>query len=249
MQRTINQTSRKKIDANAFVFVLREETTGDVNFDVRVNAFQKNEFPSEAEVYVEAHANITRQRFSCGTVGNLDLPINEKLDELDNTSPILFAVKIVENDCGAGRLIGLGERFSPQTDERDGLSLLPLKVTDLGQLPWKVDFYSAQPVLLINRSIPHGIDRIKNDLVFQSLVLPSVLREILTYYCLLDVDENEHASRWIVLAELLYEAKPDVEHDEDHDETIDWINEVIVQFCSKHSITNRLVSVSERNEL
>ena len=86
-------------------------------------------------------------------------------------------------------------------------------------------------------------------MVFQSLVLPSVLREILTYYCLLDVDENEHASRWIVLAELLYEAKPDVEHDEDHDETIDWINEVIVQFCSKHSITNRLVSVSERNEL
>ena len=43
MQRTINQTSRKKIGVNAFVFVLREETTGDANFYVRVKDIKKSE--------------------------------------------------------------------------------------------------------------------------------------------------------------------------------------------------------------
>jgi|TARA_B110001469_G_C9577891_1_gene286603 hypothetical protein len=245
MLTTINFTNRSKINKQHVKFVTYEASDGVLEFDVALDSFPKGNFPGDAKIYIEAHANVTRQIFDCGTVANLKLPTNRRLDELDRSSSPVFSLKIVEESDGMGRILASGEQFKANDDPNKEVELLPVVSHDLGEVPWKVDFSVSPHELIINSAIPNGIEVFKGSTLFMALVLPAAFKEILTYYLSVgNEDHDENSKNWMLLAESFGGKKPD---DDDFEIKNAWVEDVISEFCIQHRWTDGLVSKVEED--
>jgi len=238
MLTTINFTNRKNISKQQVTFVTYEASDGVLEFDVTLENLLKGQFPAMAKIYIEAHANMTRQIFDCGTVSNYKLPSSRRLDKLDRSSSPSFSLKIVEESDGMGRILASGDHFNANDDPSKEVELLPVVSRPLKE-PWKVDFSVSPHELVISNAIPNGIELFKRDTVFLALVLPAAFKEILTYYLSVgNEDYDENSENWILLAEGFCGEKP---VDDDFELNREWIEEVIQQFCIQHKLTERLV--------
>ena len=239
----INFTNRFGIKKQHVEFVTYEGSDGVLEFDVALDNLPKGRFPDTAKIYIEVSANVTRQTFDCGTVANLKLPTNRRLDELDRSSSPIFSLKIVEESDGMGRILASGEQFKANDDPNKEVELLPVVSHELGEVPWKVDFSVSPHELIINSAIPNGIELFKSDALFLALVLPAAFKEILTYYLAVGIeDHDENSKNWMLLAESFGGERPD---DDDFEIKNAWIEDVISEFCIQHSWTKGLVSKVE----
>lgn len=239
MLRTINHTKRKKIRIGDFTFFLHKKREG-IFLEVQMGEFNINQFPQNAVLIIEAHSNVTRQRVDCGILKELRLPKNKLLDEIDSASKILFDVKIIDKSQNNGNILGLGKKFSPEGDDKDSEgNLLPIKLFDVEEMLWEVNFDSQKTVLHVNKKFPNLKNRLISDPLTQSLILPKALKDILFHYCIVESDDHEDKRRWINFAEDLWLEKPS-DNDDDFDELIKWIDEVVKQFCRKHEMLKRL---------
>jgi hypothetical protein len=240
MLTTINFTNRFKINKQQVKFVTYEASDGVLEFDVDLDSLPKENFSDDAKIYIEAHANITRQIFDCGTVANFKLPTNRRLDELDRSSSPAFSLKIVEESNGMARILASGEQFKANDDPNKEVELLPVVSHPLGEVPWKVDFSLSPHELIINSAIPNGIELLKTDTLFMALILPAAFKEILTYYLFVgNEDHDENSKNWMFLAESFGGKKPD---DDDFAIKNAWVEEVITAFCKQYRWTEGLVS-------
>jgi len=239
MLTTINYTNRAKINKQDFKITTFETGDGALEFDFAIDRLKTEKFSNTAKIYLEAHANLTRQIFDCGTVSNFQLPINRKLDELDRSYSPAFSIKIVEESGGLGRILASGAQFKANDDPDLDVELLPVVSHDLGQVPWKVDFSARPHELIINSNIPNGIELFKSDAAFKALVLPAAFKQILTHHLSNDNEDlDENSKNWFLLAESLFEEKPD---DDDLEILNGWIEGVISEFCMQHRWTEGLV--------
>ena len=91
-----------------------------------------------------------------------------------------FKVQVVAGD-GSGRLLGACPSIKPALPLR---SLLPVREADddeLGGEIWRVDFGDDElPELLVNREISGISEIVRTNKDFRALVMPAVLRAILT---------------------------------------------------------------------
>lgn len=248
MQRTLNYTNRNRIEQKESLFSFTECDDGIPEFHVKFN-LDTATYAEDADLYVEAHYKETRQRFYFGKINNITPPANRKLDELDLTGPTLFRVIIVDTSGHHGLLLASGDRFRGDTDNKDEenkSSLLTVKTSDnLGQTTWRVEFDTGgSPELWLNNKIPSAIQKMRGDPVFQSLVLPAALRQILMYYLWNEDEENEYHKRWMTFAETYAEDKPE---DDDPSALLDWINDIVTGFSLSFELCDRLVN-SERND-
>mgnify|MGYP001296619901 CR=1 FL=1 len=239
MLRTINHTHRKKVYQGDFTFFLHKRREGHF-LEVQLGKFNGNQFPADAQLIIEAHANITRQRIYCGSIKELSLPKNKLLDEIDISSRILFDVKVVDVNKNNGGLLALGKRFSPKGDELDSEgNLLPIKLIELEEMLWEVNFDNQKTTLYINNKFPALKNQLINDPLIQGLILPKALRDILIHYCIIENDEHKDKQRWIEFSEKIWETKPS-DDDEDFDELIQWIDDVVKEFCKEHEMLKRI---------
>ena len=242
MQQSINFTKRKRILKKHFTFSTSENSDKEVEFSVELAHFDGSGFPKDARVYIEAYANITSQTFSCGTISDLKLPSNEKLKELDKASSPLFRVKVVDEHTKIGLILASGEQFSARDDIDEDVGLLPLVALPLEALPWKVNFEPTTFELVLNNKIPGVIDLLKKDEMWQALVYPIALKEILLHLIINEEeDRDENTEQWMNFAESLVE-KPD---NMALDDNLSWIDEVIECFCKRHDLTGLLVKKME----
>jgi hypothetical protein len=251
IQRRINHTGRKRIDKSR-VEIFIEEKSGDRRFRASVD-FNGLDLPPGAPVYIEAYQRYALQRFDCGTVGNFALPRNTALDKLDSDLPIQFRVKVVDTVGSKGRLIAAARGIRASNEQPDGEGrerLLPVVSRDLGEVPWQVNFsYDSMPELALNNRIPDCINRIRQDRLFQALVLPAAVRSILLWIYWREPNNDEDgengenwATRWLDFAKsIVDEDPPDPRNTSEIEKIEEWIEDVVRKFSLKHRLCQRLI--------
>ena len=244
MQRTFNYTGRQRIEKQHALFSFTENCEGAPEFDVKFS-LDPDAFPPDAFLYVEAHFRETRQRFDFGTVGNISEPDDRRIDQLDLSGPTLFRVLVVDHTDRQGLVLGLGDHFRADAgdDAEDRTWLLAVHARPIGQLPWKMEFQTGgMPELTVSKSIPGAIERLRSDPVFQSLILPAALKEILVYYLWNDhEDSGEIWEQWLSFAAQFAEPLP---NGGDVSDLIKWVDEVVAGFCGQFGFSEMLVNSS-----
>lgn len=206
MKRRLNSTSRKRI-VREHAQVLLRETKQDAPpvFDLTLD-LASYRFPSDAQVRVEAWRSNAVQRWDFGTVGGLAPPSDDERQLSEVPSSAQFRVIVVAGD-GSGLLLGHAPNIRPVLPRK---SLLPVRESgELGDEVWRVDFGDGmdQPELLINPTVDGISEIVRSDDAFRSLVIPDVLRTILTHIVLVerqDPDDNEGPwEGWFAIARAL----------------------------------------------
>ena len=242
MQRTINHTGRRKIEVKELQINMQEKETGVPVFDVDFSLNRQN-LPDSASIYIEAYQRNTLQRFSFGTVGEIQKPENRELDLLDLTSPTLFRIRIVDETEHIGRLIASAQRLKPEgeNDEDQRSSLLVVRSRPLGQQTWKIEFDTgSKPELCINSRIPDAIGQLKSNPQFQSLILPGAFRQVLMFFLWNEDDEVEGgaAEQWMSFAEHIAYERP---QGNDPLELTNWVDDVVERFSEAFELCDILL--------
>ena len=241
MQRTINHTGRRKVEAKEVQINIMGQENEVPEFDVDFS-LNREKLPDTASIYIEAYQRNTLQRFNFGTVGEVRKPGNRTLDQLDLSSPTLFRIRIVDETEHLGRLIASAERLKPEgdNDEDQRSSLLVVRSRPLGQQTWKVVFDAGgKPELCINSRIPDAIGQLKNNPQFQSLILPGAFRQILMFFLWNeDIEEGSSAEEWVTFAEQIADERP---QSKDPKDFVEWIDDVVERFSEEFDLCDILL--------
>jgi hypothetical protein len=203
--------------------------------------------PESAAVIIEVYRQLELLRFEFGTVGKLAPPAVPRLSEFGTTEGLKFRVKVVSTDEPKGRLLAVADRIAPRHEHQQSLLRVPLlavKSQDLGREVWRLDF-TDEPLLLINpRVVPKK--QLVESAEFQSLVLPEILRSILSRILLVEEnripdDSDDWTSRWLQFAESMPGVGKVPEHDAPEAD-LDWIDSAISSFCRWRSVDRQFTS-------
>ncbi len=242
---TLNYTNRRKISRSEVTIELDRNNPLEPTFDATFH-FNEPITPS-ARLFVEAYCGDTSQRFDFGTAGLPTPPLDRSLNQIDHKGSIRFRVKVVNHSDYVGRLIATVERFKP-TELGEGQnreSLMYMKTSDLGQQVWSMEFSEDDvPILLLNRTIPEIMSRVKEDPLLNSIIIPQAFRLVLQFLVsTVDNDEIEEGGwqeRWLEFLSRFSEPYiPDVQ---DPAESSAWIDRAVDEFCNYFKFRDLLVS-------
>ncbi len=244
MQKTINHTGRRRIELSELRITLNTAADGVPEFSVDFSLNKKG-LPDGARIYIEAYHKNTLQRFSFGQVDRISTPESTRLDQLDLSGPVLFRALVVDESEHVGRLIAKAESLRPEGDkEQDSkASLLTVRSGPLGQVTWRIDFETGgKPQLCINSKIPNAVDQIKGNPMFQSLVLPAALRQVLLHYLWDDDEDNKEADDWLRFAEDIALERP---AEKDPLTLTNWVEDVVEIFSKRFELCDLLITAME----
>lgn len=238
----INRTGRKRIHKQDIDLSLRASKSGEAPvFDLELRLAEYG-FPEDALVRVEAWRSNASQHWDYGTVVRLAPPPAEERTLSEVPTSARFRVFVVAAD-GSGKLLGHAPSLKPVQPLH---SRLPLEESDiLGEEVWRVDFdgEDGNPVLLVNGAIPGVSDIVRRDPAFRALVMPQVLRAILTRMMLIDhADPQDAEGPWADWFEIARRYLPDKEpplpptgpvQSSDNDHAREWVDEVVGAMAAK----------------
>lgn len=245
MLRKLNFTERTKIPRSSVRIELRRDDDGVLIFDPQLD-FSGVKAPKNARVYIEAQYRTSYMRFDCGSIGGPLVPEERRLDEIDSDRIVRFRVKVVDHSNGARRIVAASNDITVACDagaSASRLPLLPVNFDDLGDQVWRIHFESTQPVLELNNRIENIEQLARHDPAFFALVYPAAVREVLTNFLLVDRwNENDEGSDtpelWIRWArEMISDPVP-----ADEDDRRAWIDDVVVAFCGRHRVADKMRS-------
>lgn len=244
MRRKLNYTDRKKIPKKNCIFSLYSGNNGDLEFKSDLDISNIG-FPDDSSVYIEAYYRSSVMRFHLGNVGNFKNPFTSRLGDIQS-EVVFFRVKVVDKSDSIGKIIGLVDHISPESDIQK-FSLLPVSYRDLGDRIWRLDLDSPAPILEVNNNFRSTIaigEVVRKDPAFLTLVIPAVLREILSHILFIDehleLDDESWQSQWLKFSSSF----PGVNKLEDLpgnpkqniSEYRDWIEDVVDSFGDYHHI-------------
>jgi hypothetical protein len=246
MLRKLNFTERTKIPRSAIRITLRRESDGVLAFDPVLDLSSVSA-AATSRVYVEAHYRTSYMRFDCGTVGDLTLPDDRRLSEIDSGSVVHFRVKVVDNTAHTQRIVAAADDITVSASASDGGSRIPLlevNFRDLGDVPWRIELEANGPVLELNNRV-EGIERLaRHDPAFFALVYPAAVREILTHILVIEQYElAEETDEWWSLWLRWAREMTDAALPADVEDRRMWIDEVAAAFCGRHRVIEKLQSV------
>lgn len=243
MKRRINHTGRKRIEREHIEIKLRpKEGDAPQIFDLTNLDLSSYGFPDDALVRVEAARSNAGQAWDFGTVGNPKelSDTARRITGVDAAAP--FRVFVVDSD-GSGRLLGHARNIrAKQASE----SLLHLEENnELGAEVWRIEFHDVgQPKLLINKNIEGISGIVTDDPSFYALVIPDVLRAILTQIVVIHPQEMDDDGGgwhidWLNFAKGYANGKEpptlrDIRDADDDrgEEAHEWIDEVVRNFAA-----------------
>lgn len=244
MKRRINHTGRKRIEREHIEIKLRpKEGDEPPTFDLTRLDLSDYGFPNDAIVRVEAARSNAGQRWDLGTVGNPRSlsDAERRITDVDEGAP--FRVFVVASD-GSGRLLGHARNIRAKQPVESLLHLS--ESTELGAEVWRIEFYDVgQPKLLINKNIEGISGIVTDDPSFYALVIPDVLRALLTQIVIVDPQERDDDSGgwhvdWLNFAARYAPADrkepPRPIHDADEErqkEARAWIDDIVGNFAAK----------------
>ncbi len=232
--RHINFTGRIRLRSEDIDIKLHDDVTPP-ECEVSRLDLEQYDFPDDAQVYVESYRQTSHMRFSCGTVGNLEVPDKLVLREFDSPDAIKFRVKVTSaSDPTKGQLLA---ELGSISDRRLESILTIQPDMNLDQEVFRVDF-TDEPILLINGKIDRWKE-IATESAFASLVYPSALRTILTRILSIEKhedteDSDDWRSQWLRFAKNNLNASDPLPEADDSAAIDDWINEVVETFCREN---------------
>ena len=232
MIRRFNYTGRKRINHSDIQISLTQEDSTPPSFDAQLNLEQLG-LPPAARIYIEAYRLSLYERFPWGTVAH-PLPegpaVITKVEALDR---IYFRVKVVDESTGQGLILAQADQISVDAPSVEDSGLLPVKLIDLGEQVWRVEFEPEEPWLYLNSNIDGVKDRAQSDPTFAALVFPQILREILGKIRsdgLQPDDEAPWVENWLQFGKSLSGEPPLT----DDDQMTSWIEGAIDRFAQTH---------------
>lgn len=239
--RRFNYTGRKRILRKDISIIIHEDSAA-VSFDLKKLNLGDYGFPNDAVIYVEAYRQTDLMRFDAGTAGSPQFLADKVLAEFDTAAVVRFRIKVISLDGERGLLIGLADKLRPvrpDIEEDNRKPLLDVQLSkSLGEQIFRIDFVRV-PILLINQKVGDWRALARSP-AFTSLVLPSVLREILIRAIfreeIRDMDDTSHwGTQWLKFARSLpgmHELPEKTEDREaDNDSWDDWVDDAVDAFC------------------
>ena len=249
MKASFNYTGRKRLDNSTFEIILYEKTGEASELEVALHKDQITEIPDTAVAWVEAHHGSKMMRFCLGPWAQSKTE-RYPLKAFDPGEPVLFRIKIVDENDDKHPIKGWRDRIRPVTYDPSGQkkkSILPVYPTDLGHIAWQIDWSDpSRPILQVNSRINDGREVtsiVKNDPDFAVLVFPQVLREVLTRLLAQGADDDNE-NEWLVFAENLVGSKcgrGEENSDEDRELVENWVFEVIQGFGREAELISRYI--------
>ena len=258
MIRRFNYTGRRRIRREDVRILVRYDDGNQPVFSASLS-LDRYKLPGDARVFLEAHRLTSFKRFSWGTVKQLTPDQDRSLAEFGAADGVLFRVKVVEPSEEANgrpaRVLVLADQLRPQRfDEapQQSFSLLEIIPSEIGEV-WKVDFPEdgGEPVLLVNQNLVKRHHELVRSDEFVSLVLPQVLRTVLTEILVnRGVDPSEAGDDWHSLWPQFARTLPGVGDApcpidgedgklENSDELEEWIKTAVEAFARKCRISQK----------
>jgi hypothetical protein len=181
MSRRFNYTGRKRLTRDHFRIRLIEAERGPPSFSADVMIPQGIKLDPFARIYIEAYVGTSSMRFDFGTIAAVSAPPECVLTDVDANTPVLFRVRVVDEQGSVGRILASANGIRPEGDAagKNRKSLLPLRGIDLGEEIWKLQLdKDAGPTLAVNNRIPGLADRMPSDPILMGAVYPEVVRQI-----------------------------------------------------------------------
>ena len=232
MIRRFNYTGRLRIRQNAVRISLIQDNSSPPRFNADLDLSQLD-LPPTAQVYLEAYRQSLYERFAWGTVARPSPEGPTVLTRVESLDRIYFRLKIVDESTGQGLILAQADRISVDASSTEPTGLLPVKLVDLGDQIWRVEFEPEEPWLYLNSKIDGVKDRAQSDPIFAALVFPQILREVLGYiarYSLQPDDEAQWVADWQLFAESLSDEKRPTEDDQ----MLQWIESAVSSFAETH---------------
>lgn len=244
MRRRIKLTGRKKLPKASVNANLFEVSDGKLVVAMSLAGKYFAGMPPTARVKLRLFENKVSETLEFGT-----------LDDLKTTADIesgAFSVpscelRVVGADPGdKGKVLGSTDstwKLSAGGENRKEAarkSILQFEVGDIAPHCWKLDVRDDQhPVLYVDKSIPEPFKWVRVDPVFNSCVLPAVIRELFGKILATDSpSEREWETDWLNWANAL-EGHPPWKGD--FEEKQDWIGDLVSAFCARHNMLGELI--------
>ncbi|WP_043756696.1 hypothetical protein [Imhoffiella purpurea] len=254
MKSRINHTGRKSIPYSRIHLQVTGADIGRPRLTASIN-LEELDLPPDARVHLEAYHREITQRFDCGTVAACIPPEDVELSEVAQGGRHLFRLKVV-SPAGAGhRLLATAERMQAHEgpanlDNRESLITVVAR-EHTGGVPWALEMDTEeQPALVLNSAIPGALNRIRTDAVFRALILPALVREVLTW--IFDRGDGMGASadswqgRWIEFGtRVTGGTNPPV--DGDPAAIGIWVEAVVSAFCTDLGLCDSLATAAEES--
>lgn len=181
MQRRLNSTGRRRIAKDRVKIIF--EPSLDALAAPRARAsldLAGLDLPADARVSLEAYFRSSAMRFSCGSVGELNVPARMDLTDIDRGGAIQFRLLVIAAD-GSGKIIAAADGIRPAGQgDTDRQALLPVTETDLREEIWKIHVDErVGPRLLLNSRVPGLAAKLRDEPLYQGLILPHALRAVL----------------------------------------------------------------------
>lgn len=179
-----NFTGRQKILHSDLMIALNSfDGKSNYQLDLKLGGYNLR---ADANVFVEPErSRAQRMRHDWGAVGVqsiTDWKLGRSFDisEMGDIEGVRFRVIVVEP--GTCRIVAMAEKIYPKNSDDSVApqsSLLPVRMADLRGGFWELDYESDGPVLTLDSGLGSKQD-LKNNKIFISVVMPGVVRSILT---------------------------------------------------------------------
>ena len=196
-----NFTGRKRVlEADAKIHVVKDASPLKVVLEQTFST--RHLYDNDDVVMLEAIRRTKLRRFTLGSIGGLRTSESAEFPDFPSGEEVYYRLRIV--DPATHRLKGLAKTLKDADREQkptDVESLLPVAFSQpddgLGNRFWMVNYDDKGPVLIISSKKFSSNEPVRSP-EFKALVLPEVLREILTHAFIHSVPEGypEWAENW-----------------------------------------------------
>lgn len=237
MRRRFNYTERQRIPRDQVLIAVSEGSP--VTFDAAFE-LEDCDFQPEARVIVEAYRQRFYSRFDFGPVSNIRAPSDRRIEGAEGLEQIYFRVKVVDTEEARGRILGLADKLSPESEaEREKRSIFPVFwSTEIENAIWRVNYdETGRPTLELNRLISDLREAFQHDPEVRALILPGALKDVLNQIAFVEqslragVDEGWEGE-WLAFIGRFYPSEPPPA-DAPRSERQRWVEDVVDAFCDE----------------
>lgn len=170
-----------------------------------------------------------------------------RLTEFPDEKNLTFRIKVVS--ASSKRILAEADRITAVQDAGQRSELIRVIPTDLGELPWTIDWSDLNdgPKILVNSNIERNRDLLTRDPVVSGLIASAVLREVLQRSTMSsNAERPDWAQRWIDFGVRL--SGSEVPSDDNGDEVDDWVRTVLHRFAAVHSLSTGIEDYFRKQE-
>lgn len=233
--RRLNYTGCQRI-RRLDVQISVDETTRPAKF-AWVHDLDAYEFPSDAEVVIEAYAHWTVMRFDCGRISGPAVTSESVLSDFDSAQGVRFRLKVVGTGDQAGLILGEADQISPAEidGKAEGQSFLPVQPAELGDVLWQLSFATGQPLLRINERVGDWRSFLRRQEV-RALLLPELFRQLLREAVGNEAEMGDEASwQQAVISSVPASVGPRPVAG-NQDALAMWVDEAVQKFAHRHRL-------------